>query len=160
MVAARVARHYPEEVNKLVGSILLYILALFMLLGFLRSGMGITGSSIAALLITVFAPAVIATRLLLTRSDRTRIQQHQQDLRMRTIEAEVLRIAASHQGKLTLVEMVSALAISPEEAKTAADSLVRQEIADIEITESGVLVYAFHDLKHLHEKPSSRGLLE
>jgi hypothetical protein len=147
-------------VNKLTGAILLYVLAAFMLLGFISSGMPLSASAIAALLITVALPAGIATRMLATRNQQPRIDQHKHDLRMRTIEAEILRIATPHKGKLTLIEMVSELAISPEEAKTAADSLVRQELADIEITESGVLVYAFHDIKHLHEKPSSRGILE
>jgi hypothetical protein len=71
-----------------------------------------------------------------------------------------LRIAQSHSGRLTIVEMVAELAIKPEEAKLAVDSLVRQEIADIEITDSGVLVYVFHDIRLLHEKPSARGILE
>lgn len=146
--------------NKLTGAILLYVLAAFMLLGFFSSGMQLTASAIFALLITVVLPAGVATRLLIQRNQQPRVEQHKHDLRMRTIEAEILRIAASHKGKLTLVEIVTELAVAPEEAKTAADSLVRQEIADIEITESGVLVYAFHDLKHLHEKSSSRGLLE
>jgi hypothetical protein len=147
-------------VNKYLGSALLYLLAAFMLLGFVRSGMTMNVTTGIALLLTVVLPAGIATRLLLSRSKAARIQQHQDDLRMRTIEAEVLRIAQLHSGKLTIVEMVAELAITPEEAKLAVDSLVRQEIADIEITKSGVLVYAFHDIRLLHEKSSARGMLE
>ena len=39
-------------------------------------------------------------------------------------------------------------------------SLVHQGIADIEVTDSGVLVYAFHDVQKLGEKSSSRDVLD
>ncbi|HEY0673772.1 MAG TPA: hypothetical protein VGD27_15950 [Longimicrobiales bacterium] len=145
--------------NKLVIAAL-YLLAGFMLLGFVNSGLALTGSAIVALLLVVVLPAGFATRMLLSQQNPKALQQRQQNLRMNTIESEILRIAQLHQGKLTLVEIVSDLAISTDEAKSAADSLVHKEIADLEITESGVLVYTFHDLRHLHEKSSARGLLE
>jgi hypothetical protein len=147
-------------VNKYVAPSLLYLLAAFMLLGFVRSGLVLNVTTIIALLLTVILPAGLATHLLLSRSKTKRVQLHQGELRMRTIEAEILRIAQLHSGRLTIVEIVSGLAIKPEEAKLAVDSLVRQEIADIEITDSGVLVYVFHDIRLLHEKSSARGLLE
>ncbi|HET9439889.1 MAG TPA: hypothetical protein VFO52_06945 [Longimicrobiales bacterium] len=138
----------------------LYLLAGLMLLGFFNSGLALTGPAVVALLLVVVLPAGIATRLLLKQPSAKAVQQRQQDLRMNTIESEILRIARLHQGKLTLVEIVSDLAISTDEAKAAADSLVHKEIADLEITDSGVLVYTFYDLRHLHEKSSARGLLE
>jgi hypothetical protein len=131
-----------------------------MLLGFVNSGLGLSAASIVALLLGVALPAGIATRMVLRRPQAKALEARQHDLRMNTIESEILRIARSHHGRLTLVEIVSELAISSTEAKAAADSLVHKEIADLEITESGVLVYTFHDLRHLHEKSSARGLLE
>lgn len=138
----------------------LYLLAGLMLLGFFNSGLALTGPAVVALLLVVVLPAGFATRMLLKRPSAQALQQRQQHLRMNTIESEILRIARVHQGKLTLVEIVSDLAISTDEAKAAADSLVHKEIADLEITDSGVLVYTFYDLRHLHEKSSARGLLE
>jgi predicted DNA-binding transcriptional regulator len=102
----------------------------------------------------------IATRMLLSKGEQQRRLQKQSELRSRTVEAEVLRIARAHNGKLTIVEIVTDLAITPEEAQTAVDSLVRQQVADIEVTDSGVLVYTFYDIKHLPEKQSSRNILE
>ena len=138
----------------------LYGLAGFLLLGFLRSDLGLTAASVVALGIGVVVPAAIATRLLLRPGREEQRRLKQSDLRQRTIEAEILRIAGHHGGKVTLVEIVRELAVTPEEAKTAADSLVHQQIGDLEITESGVIVYVFHDIRHLGEKESARGVLE
>jgi hypothetical protein len=138
----------------------LYGLAGFLSLGFLRSDLGLTLPVLVALGLGVVVPIAVATRLLLAPGRETQRRLRQAGLRQRTIEAEILRIARHHTGKLTLVEIVSELAVTPDEAKTAADSLVHQQLADLEITESGVIVYVFHDIRHLDEKQSARGLLE
>jgi len=139
-------------------AIALYLLAVFLFIGFLGSDAEFTTATAVALLIGVGLPTFAATRMLLKGGKGRR--ERQSELRARTVEAEVLRIAKAHDGKLTIVEIVSELAISQEEAQATVDSLVRQQIADIEITESGVLVYAFRDIKYLREKPSSRNILE
>jgi hypothetical protein len=147
-------------VRKILAPAALYVLAAFLALGFVRSDAGFTLPTLIALVLGVALPAGIATRMLLNKSgEQTRLQRHA-ELRLRTVEAEVLRIAKSHDGKLTIVEIVSELAITPDEAKAAVDSLVRQQLADIEVTDSGVLVYAFHDIQHLQEKQSARNILE
>jgi predicted DNA-binding transcriptional regulator len=138
----------------------LYLVALFLFVGFLRSDAPFTLATGIALLLGVGVPVVVASRMLLNQGETQRRMQKQGELRSRTVEAEVLRIAKAHQGKLTIVEIVSELAITPEEAKAAVDSLVRQQIGDIEVTESGVLVYVFHDIKHLQEKQAARNILE
>ena len=146
--------------KKFIAPALLYALAGFLLLGFLQSNVGISAASIIALALGVVLPAGVATRMLLRPGAEQRLEQRQHDLRMRTVEAEILRISKAHDGKVTLIEIVSELAVSPEDAKAAVDSLVRQELGDIEITDSGVLVYVFRDIRHLHEKPQAKGLLE
>jgi hypothetical protein len=147
-------------VSKFAAPAALYALALFLLVGFLGSDAPFTAATLVALLLGVGLPAGVATRMLLNKDDQQRRLQKQTELRFRTVEAEVLRIAKAHNGKLTIVEIVSELAITPEEAQAAVDSLVRQEVGDIEVTESGVLVYVFHDIKHLKEKHSARNILE
>jgi hypothetical protein len=138
----------------------LFALAAFLLLGFLTSDLGINATTLFVLGIGVVLPAGVATRMLMRGGGVEQRRLHQTELRQRTIEAEILRIAQQHGGKLTIVEIVTALAITPGEAQAAIDSLVRQQVGDIEITESGVLVYAFHDIRHLNEKSSSRNILE
>ena len=40
------------------------------------------------------------------------------------------------------------------------DELIGLTHADIEITDSGLIVYAFRDVKHLGEKPHAKGVLD
>ena len=45
-------------------------------------------------------------------------------------------------------------------AEELLNELMRRELAEIEVTDSGLLVYAFHDVRHLSGKETARGLLE
>jgi hypothetical protein len=144
---------------KIIGWILLALSA-FMFVGYL--GADVTGASaIAALLITVVLPAAGGLALVTGRVGGRRRLDHSRDaLRRQTVEAELLRLATRHAGRITIVEAVSDLAVTPEEAKEALDALAVRGLADFEVTESGVIVYVFHDLRHLGEKSESKGLLE
>jgi predicted ArsR family transcriptional regulator len=88
------------------------------------------------------------------------LTRRKEELRRQTIESEILRLAARHSGRLTSVEVASDLAISPEAAKDALDSLSERDLADIQITESGVIVYSFRDVRHLGEKAEAKGVLD
>lgn len=145
-----------------MGGIALLALAALMLAGFFRTGASIASpSAIGALLITVALPAAAGFALLRgfatfggRRSDRL------QRLRQQTIDAEILRMAMQQGGRLTAIEVATALALRPESAKEYLDALVSRDVADLEITDEGVLVYTFHDAKHVGGKHSSRGLLD
>lgn len=145
-----------------VGGIALLALAAFMLFGFLRSDASLSSpAAIAALVITVALPA--AGGIALLRGFATfggRRSARVAELRQKTIEAEILRLAIQHGGKLTAMEVATALALPQESAKATLDALAEREIADLEITDAGVIVYAFHDAKHIGGKHSSRGILD
>ena len=147
---------------RLIGGAGLLLLSLFMLLGFLRSEASLAApATIAALLITVGLPAAAGAALVAGRFGyRRRLAQRKDQLRQQTLDAEILRLAGEHGGKITVVEVVRDLAVTPEAAKQALDAMHTRELAEIEVTPSGVLVYAFHDLQRLKEKPHSRGLLD
>lgn len=148
--------------GRTVGGAALLALAAFMLLGFLRSDATLTSpAAIAALLITAVLPAAGGIALLrggLRFGGRRAARV--EELRQKTIEAEILRLAVQHGGKLTAVEVATALALPPESAKATLDSLAEREIADLEITDRGLIVYSFHDAKHLGGKHSARGILD
>ena len=147
---------------RLVGSGLLILLSLFMLIGFLRSDASIGApATIAALLLTVALPAAAGLALVSGHfRGRGRLTRRREELRRQTIESEILRLAGQRGGRLTAVEVASDMAISPEAAKDALDALALREQAELEVTDSGVLVYAFHDVRHLHEKPHAKGVLD
>lgn len=128
-----------------------------MLLGFARSSASLgSPTALFALLITVALPAAGGVALLrgsLGGNSKDRMRQ----LRQQTIEAEVLKLAMQQQGRLTSVEVASSLGLTTEDAKDALDEMVRREVAELEISEEGLLVYTFHDARYVEGK--SRDLL-
>lgn len=147
---------------RLVSGIGLLALSFFMLLGFARSGADAGApATMAALLLTVGLPAAGGVVLLAGHFGQgKRIAERKERLRMQTLESEILRLATLHGGRLTAVEVMTELAVPAETAKGALNELERKEIAEIEITESGVLVYSFHDIRHQAEKHGARRLLD
>lgn len=140
----------------------LLILSLFMLLGFLRSATVLSSpATIAALLITVVLPAVGGVLLTTRRFTRGKqLTARRELLRQQTFESEILRLAGQRDGRLTAVEVMTEFAIPLDQANNLLESLMIRELADIEVTDSGVVVYAFHDIKHLPDKPRAKGILD
>ena len=148
--------------GKLVGGGALLVLALFMLVGFLQSEAEASGTVRAlTLLLTVGLPGFAGAMLLRGHfGARGRLEQRKDVLRQQTMESEILRLADQKGGKLMLVEVVSALALPQASAKELLDGMVMRELADVEVSDSGVIVYSFHDIRHLSEKSSARGVLD
>jgi hypothetical protein len=147
--------------NRTIGGGLLLVLALFMLFGMMTSSVPLT--SITGLfvgLITIVLPAAGGVALLRSGPNRKKLDERREFLRRQTIESEVLRLASSHQARLTVVEVVTELGLTQEDAKQALDGLMRQELAEIEITPNGMIVYNFHDVRQIDEKSQSRNILE
>ncbi|HEY9226821.1 MAG TPA: hypothetical protein VIP11_09255 [Gemmatimonadaceae bacterium] len=141
------------------GGIALLVVAALMFFGFMRSSASIAApATIVALLLTTVAPAIGGVMLLrgggLARSRRL------DQLRQQTIDAEILRMAVSEGGRLTALEVATALALTPETAKEALDALVARDIADIAVSDRGVVVYTFHDAKHIGGKDQAKGVLD
>jgi hypothetical protein len=147
---------------RILGAAGLFAISLFMLLGFLSSEAALGGpATIAALALTIALPAVGAGLLLRSHvGERARLRERKRLLREQTVNAELLRLAAEKGGRLTVLEVATELALSPDEAKAALDALMIGEHAEIEITDAGVIVYDFHEIRHLDGRASSRGLLD
>jgi hypothetical protein len=148
--------------GRTLGGSALLALATLMLWGFFRSNASLASpAAIGALLITVALP--VAGGIALLRGVATfggRRSARVDQLRRQTIDAEILRLAMEQGGRLTAVEVATALALSPEAAKETLDALVSREVADLEITDAGLLVYTFYDAKHVGGKHSARGILD
>jgi len=145
-------------VGRKIGGGALLLLAALMLLGFARSGAAIgSPTTLFALLITVALPAAGGIALLrgaLGGNSKARMGQ----LRQQTIDAEILRLAMAQRGKLTAVQVASALALPEDEARRSLDALVVREVADLDITDDGVAVYSFHDARYF-DATGGKGLL-
>jgi hypothetical protein len=141
------------------GGIALLALAGLMFIGFLGSAIAIgSPAAIGALLLTVVLPGAAGIALIrgIGGGNRARTEK----LRQMTIDAEVMKLAVSQAGKLTAIEVSTALALPPEAAKAHLDAMVERDIADIEITDHGTIVYTFQDAKHVGDKATSRGILD
>ena len=139
--------------------IALLILAALMAFGFSRSAASMLApATLVALLVTVVLPAIGGATLLWGGGRRRGERMHL--LRQRTIEAEILRLAVKEGGRLTAGDVAIALALSPEEAKETLEALMTRDLADIAITDDGVLVYVFHEMGKLGSKESARGILD
>ena len=144
--------------RKLAGAALLLVAAL-MLLGFARSSAGFgSPTAIFALLLTVVLPATGGIALLrgsFGRNSAARMAQ----LRRQTIDAEILRLAMQHQGRLTAVEVATALGLNGTEVKTALDDMVNSQVADLEVSDEGVLIYTFHEARYFDGDAGETGRL-
>jgi hypothetical protein len=140
----------------------LLAVSLFMLVGFLRSDADAGAPAmLAALLLTVALPAAGGIALLTAPFRRgARLAARKEALRQQTYESEILRLAAQRQGRLTAVELVTEFAITPDKANELLESLMVRQLADVEVTDSGVVVYVFHDVRHLADKPHAKGILD
>lgn len=145
---------------KRAGGALLLGLAAFVFIG--DMGADVSGpAAIFALLITVLLPAAGGLALLTGgRRGGSKLGARREKLRRDTLQSELLRLAGVHEGRLTVVEAVATLAITPEEAKDNLDALAVRGLADFEVTDSGIVVYVFHDVQRLGDKHQSKGLLE
>lgn len=148
--------------TKLIAAAALAGISLFMLWGFLRSdAAGGGAATVVALMLVVGLPAVGAG--LLVRShfrEGARRSGRKELLRQQTIDAEILRLAGERAGKLTVVEVATELAVPMETAKASLDGLLLREHADLEMTDEGVTVYTFYDIRHLGGKHTSRNILD
>ena len=142
-----------------IGGAALLLIAALMLLGFARSSASLgSPTALFALLLTVALPAAGGIALLrgsLGGHSKARMVQ----LRQQTIDAEILRLAMQHQGRLTAVEVASALALDGADAKSALDDLVNRQVADLEVSDEGVLIYIFHDARYFDGDRAVKGRL-
>lgn len=58
-------------------------------------------------------------------------------------ERRILRLAERERGRVTVPEVASRCTMTVTEAKAALDRLVLHQVAEIQVTASGVLVYVF-----------------
>ena len=146
--------------GKLICGIALIAVALFMLIGFFNAGPMSAGASLATLLLVVGIPAGAGAGLIRSHFTSTRgFAQRRDDLRRQTQEAEVLQLAQEHQGRLTVVEVVTRLALPAPTAEALLGGLHERGMAEIEITDAGLIVYTFRDIQQLPGKGESKDVL-
>ena len=147
---------------KVLGGALLIAVGLFMALGFaLSDATRSLGTTVAALLIAVGVPTGAGVALIYSHYRNRRLRTADRaELRLQTWESELVKLAAERGGKLTIVEAVAATGLRAPQVEEAFRSLTVQGLADIDVTDSGMLVYRFPDVQLLEEKGGSKPILE
>jgi hypothetical protein len=147
-------------VGRKIGGIALLVIAALMLLGFARSSASLASpTALFALALVVVLPAAGGIALLrgsLGRNSAARMAQ----LRQQTIDAEILRIAMERGGRLTSVEVATTLGLGAGDAKAALDDLVARQVADLEVSDEGVLIYTFHEARYFKGDAKSQARLD
>jgi hypothetical protein len=79
-------------------------------------------------------------------------------LRYRRQQNRVVRLAQQRGGRLTATETAAETRLTAEEAADILRRLTDGGFAEIEVTDSGLIVYRFPEVLFAHEKPWSRGV--
>jgi hypothetical protein len=78
-------------------------------------------------------------------STALRARRHQRE---EAIEAEVLRVALSRDGRITAAEVAMATELSLEEAQGYLERLARSGTISVEVGANGMLIYSFGATNH------------
>lgn len=148
-------------VKRVFGTFLI-VIALFMTVGFLKAKPDVGTVALAVtFFIAVVVPGAAGGYLWWTTfAEREALARRREDLRRQTLEAELLRLAERRGGKLMVVEAAGELAFGAAVIEETLNAMADRGLAEVEISESGVLVYAFYDVRHLGEKEGARGVLD
>jgi hypothetical protein len=149
--------------KRVIGGSALIGLSLFMLLGFTKAKLP-TNPVVKVLTfgIAVVLPLSTGAGLIYSqfKPNQNYLNTRRKELQARTIQAEILKLAIAHNGKLTAVEVIAGLGITSDLATQHLNLLTHKNLAELEITESGTLVYAFQDVQALSEKLDSKRIAD
>lgn len=76
------------------------------------------------------------------------------------IEQDILRIASERRGRVTPAEVVLATKLGIDEAKKMLDSFCEKGLAQLNITDKGVIIYVFDGFLSEEEKETAKSPLE
>lgn len=141
---------------------LLILLGLFMLLGFFNADMD-GGFLVATMTFLIAVLLPIAGGLALIYSGYAGKQQQEKrkrNLRDQVLHSEILKYAKRQSGKLTATEVAGQFALPSEDAVAVLDDLVVRGVAEVQVSDAGVIVYAFHEAKNNDSKDSAKGVLD
>lgn len=114
-----------------------------------------------SLLITVFLPLGGGFYLIKqSMAQGNLLLASKSQLAQKTLRAEILRLAAEQRGRLTVLEVTQAFALTPEQAETALDSLALDQVAEHQLTDDGLLVYTFPEVQQQIHKNQAKSIEE
>ena len=79
-------------------------------------------------------------------------------VRYRWQQNRVVRLAQQRGGRLTVTEAAAEVGFAIEEVEEILNHMADGGFVEVEITDSGMMVYRFPEVLHAHEKDRSRGV--
>lgn len=133
----------------------------FMLLGFLSNTQkGSLAEELVSLILFVGVPLLNGVFLLRKyyRDQKKALEEKERALKARKA-AEIIRLAQRKRGRLTVTEVVAETSLDMAEAEKILQEMVTRGYIGLKITDSGLLVYEFHEMTR-EDKDAAKGILE
>ena len=135
-----------------IGGVLIFVGA-FMLLGFAvnlsEKSFAIDIGDIVAFLLLSAAPISIGSIIVRSHfTGKRRLLEAEQKTLYEQREREILRLAHQKRGRLTIPEIAVATSMNTEEADKMMREMTAKGYVDMQVTDSGVIVYEFYEIAH------------
>lgn len=102
----------------------------------------------AALLVFGVAPIISGSVLISRQKKHTTAQQQQSRCALQ--EKEILRLAQEKGGRLAVPDVVVGTSLSSAEAETVMREMSARGLADMQVTDAGIIVYEFYEIANRH----------
>ena len=141
--------------KKLISGGILIFIGLFMFLGFAvnisKKGFALDIGDVVAILLFVIAPVAVGGLLIRSHfAEKRRALQDQQKTLQERYEKQIIRLAQKKGGRLTIPEIAADTSLNTTEAEEFMREMTTRGYVDMQVTDSGVIVYEFYEIAHRH----------
>ena len=106
----------------------------------------------AAWLLLGIVPIIGGGLLLRSRAvEKKRALEQQEQSRYALQEKEILRLAQEKGGRLAIPDVVVGTSLSSAEAETIMREMSARGLADMQVTDAGIIVYEFYEIANRHK---------
>ena len=135
-----------------IGGVLIFLGA-FMLLGFAvnlsEKSFAIDIGDIVAFILLSAAPIIVGSVIVRSHfTGKRRLIEAEQKALYEQREREIIRLAQQKRGRLSIPEIAVATSMNTEEADKMMREMAAKGYVDMQVTDSGVIVYEFYEIAH------------
>lgn len=141
--------------GKLIGGGVFVFVGLFMLAGaIINIAEGDSGLVRNLAVLAVFGGVPLGVGSLLIRSHfktKQHALQEKRDHQLKKWEKEIIRLAQHRDGRLTIPDIVAETSMDSEEADEVMREMASNGYVNMQVTDSGVIVYEFYEIAHRNQ---------
>ena len=141
--------------KSIIGGILLFI-GLFLLAGFILNAadksFAVGVGDIAAAILLGVAPAVGGGLLIRSHSrEKQKALLDKKNALQAKQETKIFRLAQQKGGRLSIPDIVAGTSLSTVEADRVMREMTEKGYVNMQVTDSGVIIYEFYEIAHRNE---------